>query len=79
MELGTELFDDIVVILVAAGAGGLGARLLHLPPIIGYLVAGAVVGPHALGMVTQLEDVQTLARVRRHPAALRRRRGDIAV
>ena len=61
MELGTELFDDIVVILVAAGAGGLGARLLRLPPIIGYLVAGAVVGPHALGMVTQLDDVQTLA------------------
>ena len=61
MELGTDLFDDIVVILVAAGAGGLGARLLRLPPIIGYLVAGAVVGPHALALVTQLEDVQTLA------------------
>lgn len=61
MELGTELFDDIVVILVAAGVGGLGARLLRLPPIIGYLVAGAVVGPHALALVTQLEDVQTLA------------------
>ena len=61
MELGTELFDDIVVILVAAGAGGLGARLLRLPPLIGYLVAGAIVGPHALALVTQLEDVQTLA------------------
>ncbi len=61
MELGTELFDDIVVILVAAGAGGLGARLLRLPPIIGYLVAGAIVGPHALALVTQLHDVQTLA------------------
>ena len=32
-----------------------------MPPIIGYLVAGAVVGPHALALVTQLEDVQTLA------------------
>ena len=73
MELGTELFDDIVVILIAAGAGGLGARLLRLPPIIGYLVAGAVVGPHALGMVTQLDDVQDARGVRRHPAAVRRR------
>lgn len=61
MELGTELFDDIVVILIAAGAGGLGARLLRLPPLIGYLVAGAVVGPQALALVTQLEDVHTLA------------------
>ena len=61
MELGNHLFDDIVVILVAAGVGGLGARLLRLPPLIGYLVAGAVVGPHALALVTQLEDVQTLA------------------
>ena len=61
MELGSELFDDIVVILVAAGVGGIGARLLRLPPLIGYLVAGAVVGPHALAVITHLEDVQTLA------------------
>ncbi|MDE2836646.1 MAG: cation:proton antiporter [Chloroflexota bacterium] len=61
IELESALFDDIVVILVAAGAGGLVARLVRLPPIIGYLVAGAVVGPHALGLITHLEDVQTLA------------------
>ena len=61
MELGTELFDDIVVILLAAGAGGLVARLLRLPPLIGYLVAGAIVGPQALALVTELEDVHTLA------------------
>ncbi|MCY4581634.1 MAG: cation:proton antiporter [Chloroflexi bacterium] len=61
MELGTELFDDIVVILLAAGVGGLAARLLRLPPLIGYLVAGAVVGPQAMALVTELEDVQTLA------------------
>ena len=50
MELGTELFDDIVVILLAAGVGGLAARLLRLPPLIGYLVAGAVVGPQAMAL-----------------------------
>ncbi len=61
LELGSELFDDMVVILVAAGVGGLGARLLRLPPLIGYLAAGAIVGPHALGLITHLDDVQTLA------------------
>ena len=61
MEHGADLFDDIVLILIAAGVGGLSARLLRLPPLIGYLGAGALVGPYALGLVTHVEDVHTLA------------------
>ena len=61
MELGTDLFDDVVVIFIAAAFGGLAARLARLPALVGYLAVGAVVGPQALGLVTNIGDVQTLA------------------
>src|ERR1700682_39410 len=36
-------------------------RLLRLPPILGYLVVGIAVGPHALGWVPDNADVRDLA------------------
>ena len=61
MEVGTDIFDDVVVIFIAAALGGLAARLARLPALVGYLAVGAVVGPQALGLVTNIGDVQTLA------------------
>ena len=43
---------EIVLIFLAAAVGVVAlARKLHLPPILGYLIAGILVGPHALGFV----------------------------
>lgn len=43
---------EIVLIFLAAAVGVVAlARKLHLPPILGYLAAGILVGPHALGFV----------------------------
>lgn len=61
MEFGTDLFDDIVVIFIAAAIGGLAARLVRLPALVGYLGVGVLLGPQALRLVTNIEDVQTLA------------------
>ncbi len=36
-------------------------RLLKLPPILGYLVVGLVVGPHTPGVVVERETLQTLS------------------
>ena len=36
-------------------------RRLNLPPILGYLLVGTLVGPHALNLVTDVADVQHLA------------------
>ena len=36
-------------------------RRLHLPPILGYLVAGACVGPHALGLLDSKEEISYIA------------------
>ncbi len=59
----TELvfLQDLVVILAAAVAVVAFLRYLHVPSIAGFIVAGTIVGPHALGLVQDLHQVEILA------------------
>jgi CPA2 family monovalent cation:H+ antiporter-2 len=59
----TELILNIAVALGAALLGGIAARLLRLPVILGYIVAGIAVGPSTPGFVANAETVRTLAEV----------------
>jgi K+:H+ antiporter len=58
-ELG--LVGDLAVVATAAVAGGVLARLLKLPTIIGYLAAGILIGPNTPGPTGDIEEVQTIA------------------
>jgi CPA2 family monovalent cation:H+ antiporter-2 len=51
----------ILVLLGAAVVVVVICRLVRLPPILGYLVVGFGVGPHALGLVPDTETVRDLA------------------
>jgi len=53
----TELID----IFAAAAIGGLVASLLKQPVILGYLLAGVIVGPFELGLISDYEEVATIA------------------
>lgn len=55
------LLVNIVVALVAAFIGGLIARRLKLPTIVGYLLAGIVIGPFTPGFVGDTETISQLA------------------
>ena len=57
----SDLFRDIVIVFAVAFIGSLTARCLRLPVLLGYLVAGMMIGPHVLEVVGNLETVQTLA------------------
>ena len=57
----TELLMSIVMALVAAFAGGLIARRLKLPTIVGYLFGGIVVGPFSPGYTGDSNSLQQLA------------------
>ena len=46
--------SDFAIILAAALAGGLVAYRLKLPVLLGYLVAGIIVGPNAFRLVQDL-------------------------
>jgi CPA2 family monovalent cation:H+ antiporter-2 len=51
----------ILLLLAAAVVVIVVCRLVHLPPILGYVVVGVAVGPHALGWVPDNADVRDLA------------------
>ncbi|MBF0190114.1 MAG: cation:proton antiporter [Magnetococcales bacterium] len=55
---------DMVIIVVAALLGGGIAHLLKQPLILGYILAGIVVGPYSGGVtVTQIHDIELLAEI----------------
>jgi|DewCreStandDraft_2_1066082.scaffolds.fasta_scaffold00472_4 CPA2 family monovalent cation:H+ antiporter-2 len=58
-ELG--LVGQLAVVLAAALAGGLLARALRLPTLLGYLAAGLLIGPYTPGFVTDIQQVQDMA------------------
>ncbi|MDY6908082.1 MAG: cation:proton antiporter [Chloroflexota bacterium] len=60
-ELG--LLVDLVIVLVAALVGGVLARRLKLPVIVGYLVGGVVVGPYGFRLVHDIGQIETLATI----------------
>jgi len=51
----------ILLLLAAAVVVIIVCRLVRLPPILGYVVIGIAVGPHALGWVPDNNDVRDLA------------------
>ena len=51
----------IAFLLVGAIAGGLLLASLRQPPLVGYILAGAVLGPSGIGLITDRETVNLLA------------------
>jgi CPA2 family monovalent cation:H+ antiporter-2 len=56
-----RLIVDLVLVLAAAAGGGLLAALLKQPVLLGYLLAGIVVGPTGLALIKEVVQVETLA------------------
>ncbi len=56
-----RLVTDLVLALGAAFLGGVIARRLGQPVLLGYIVAGVLIGPNTPGLVADRERVQTLA------------------
>lgn len=55
---------DIAIILVAALIGGFLAQRFKQPLILGYIIAGILVGPYTGGItVTEIHDVELLAEI----------------
>lgn len=59
----TGLGLTLLVALVAALVLGAVAQRLHLPPMLGYIVAGLVIGPATPGPIASREEVLGLAEV----------------
>ncbi|MFC1861053.1 cation:proton antiporter [Chloroflexota bacterium] len=60
-ELGIGI--DLIIVLATALAGGMIARRLRQPVILGYLAGGIAIGPHGFGVVHDMETVNALATI----------------
>ncbi len=56
-----HILQLILLLLAAAVVAVAACRLLRLPPILGYLAVGTIVGPHALAWVPDTAGVRDLA------------------
>lgn len=65
MEHGMEsmLLQDVVIIIGLSVAAVYIFRRFRLPGIVGYLITGAVAGPHGVGLIGGREDVEMLAEI----------------
>src|SRR5437762_9958058 len=59
------LFAEVIVLLAVATAGLVAGRALGLPSIVAYLVAGVLVGPGGLGLVSRSAAISELAELGR--------------
>ncbi|MFL9926632.1 cation:proton antiporter [Herbaspirillum lusitanum] len=58
------MFSGLELTLFLLGAAVLGVvafRMMHLPPMLGYLVVGIIIGPHGLGFAEDNETTHALA------------------
>ncbi|MEJ8812111.1 monovalent cation:proton antiporter-2 (CPA2) family protein [Variovorax ureilyticus] len=53
-------FDLTLMYLLAAVIGVVACRFLKLPPMLGYLTAGVLIGPHAFALAQNSEGIQHL-------------------
>ena len=58
-----EILSQILVLLAASVLVLSLFRRFALPPILGYLVVGMLLGPHALALVANDEAVRLLAEI----------------
>lgn len=58
-----QLIFNITVAIAVALAGGLAAHWLRQSPIVGYLVAGMLIGPFTPGFVGEREQIAVLSEV----------------
>jgi len=54
---------DIILLIVAAFFCGLAFQRMGQPLILGYIVAGIVLGPHTAGLITNTHDIELLSEI----------------
>ena len=62
-EVNHTFVFDIALVLGSSALGGFIAHRLRQPVLLGYLVAGLVIGPFGLGQIDRIEEIKSLAEI----------------
>ena len=54
---------DLTIVLGSSAIGGFIANRLRQPVLLGYLFCGLAIGPFGLGLITQIDEIKSLAEV----------------
>ncbi|KAL0403085.1 UNVERIFIED_CONTAM: K(+) efflux antiporter 5 [Sesamum radiatum] len=61
LQVDFRLISDLVVVIVSAAIGGIVFSCLGQPVIVGYLLAGSIIGPGGLKFISEMVQVETVA------------------
>ncbi len=61
--MGFPLLYDIVIIFGLSVVVVFGCHLAKIPTIVGFLATGIIAGPHALGLIEDVHEVEVLAEI----------------
>src|SRR3989449_11757717 len=61
MDSAVVSLQSVLVLLASSVLAVAVCRSLQLPPLIGYLATGLALGPHALRLVSDIEETRRLA------------------
>lgn len=61
--MGHAILRDIIIIFAVSVPVVLIAHKLKIPAIVGFLVTGIIIGPHTLGLIPDMQEIQVLAEV----------------
>jgi CPA2 family monovalent cation:H+ antiporter-2 len=57
------LLADLVTLLVVSIGVLYASHYVRLPPVVGFLISGVLLGPHGLGLIEGVEQVEQLAEI----------------
>jgi hypothetical protein len=61
MQLKFDFLVDICVLVIASSLGGILASFIRVPPLVGHIAGGLVVGPSGLHLIQDIASTQTIA------------------
>ncbi|XP_073128772.1 K(+) efflux antiporter 5 [Henckelia pumila] len=61
LQVDFRLISDLVVVIVSAAIGGIIFSCLGQPVIVGYLLAGSIIGPGGLKFISEMVQCETVA------------------
>ncbi|RWR87475.1 K+ efflux antiporter 5 isoform X1 [Cinnamomum micranthum f. kanehirae] len=61
LQVDLRFISDLVVVIVSAAIGGIAFSCLGQPVIVGYLLAGSLIGPGGLNFISEMVQVETVA------------------
>ena len=63
VPMGLTILTELVLVMAAAVAAAALLRRFQVPPVVGFIVAGILIGPGGLGLIRDRHQIELVAEV----------------